>query len=299
VSDPYHQNTTELAARLSGPSARKVCLPVRLRIRFGGVENFVGWFFFGAGLAMAWAIALRSVNPLDNPFDGTDLETAQAVVTHVKVSRSDKGSTSATVKYRFQVQDKVVEGTSYTRGAGPKEGARRKVEYRPDQPEISRLQGMRHMPFPAAGWTVALFPLAGWILLVRNWLASSRQIELLRRGRIGQARLVSKEPTSTRVNKQRVYRLTFEFTTQEGETAKVTTRTHQSEHLEDQQDEPLLYDPQAPWRACLLDAMPSRPRVESDGTIRLENRLHLLAVLITPALALLGNGIYLLIRWTS
>jgi hypothetical protein len=288
-----------MAKRLSGAGRRRISLPVKLRIRFGGVENFVGWFFFGAGLAMLWAVALRSVNPLDNPFDGADLARAEALVTEVKISHSDDGGASATVKYRFMVDTRELQGTSYSDAANPSEGSKWTVEYRPDDPETSRLEGMRHKPFPAAGWVVVIFPLAGWIVLVRNWAASGKQLRLLARGRLGRGKLVAKEPTNTRVNKQRVYKLTFEFVTEDGDTCKAEARTHKPEHLEDQDSEPLLYDPHAPWRACLLDAIPGQPRVEEGGAIRLQGRLGLVAVLITPALAILGNGIYLLIRWTS
>ena len=64
--------------------------------------------------------------------------------------------------------------------------------------------------------------------------------------------------------------MTFEFTTEDGLRARVVERTHRPQLLEDDEEEPLLYDARWPERAALLDHLPGAPRVDSRGRLHVK-----------------------------
>jgi hypothetical protein len=117
---------------------------------------------------------------------------------------------------------------------------------------------------------VVLFPLVGLVLALRGIPRGLRRIRLLRSGRPALGRLVDRRATNVTINDEPVIALTFEFTTEDGATARVVERTHRPQLLEDDEEEPLLYDPQWPERAALLDHLPGAPRVDGRGRLHVK-----------------------------
>jgi len=71
----------------------------------------------------------------------------------------------------------------------------------------------------------------------------------------------------------------------------VTAKTHEPEHLQDDAEEPLLYDPIRPSRATLLDHLPGAPRIDDMGQIQTQSPIRSLLVLIVPTLSIVGHGL--------
>ena len=65
------------------------------------------------------------------------------------------------------------------------------------------------------------------------------------------------EATNTKINKQTVYKLFFEFTANDGKTYQVVAKTHKTHRLLDEELEALVYDPANPSNAVVLDALPN------------------------------------------
>lgn len=114
---------------------------------------------------------------------------------------------------------------------------------------------------------VLVFPLVGLGLAVAGWLSARRPSELLARGRVGTGRLVAKDATDARIDDHTMFVLTFELDVEGHAPVRVQVKTHRPALLEDDEREPLLYHPEDPTVATLLDALPGLPRVADDGTI--------------------------------
>lgn len=134
------------------------------------------------------------------------------------------------------------------------------------------------------------FPLIGLTFMTIGLRKGLRGVRLLRRGMTATGRLVSKQPTNTRINKQTVYELTFEFTAGDGKRYKAKASTHEPKSLEDDAAEPLLYDPADPNVSIMLDDLPGRPRIDDTSVTRTQDG-SVLPVLFVPALAVLGHGL--------
>ena len=99
------------------------------------------------------------------------------------------------------------------------------------------------------------------------------------------------EPTNTRINNQTVYKLTFEFTTDDGRRYEATARSHRPFVLEDEPQEQLLYDPYNPKKAVLLDSLPGEPDIDEWGNIQVANIGRSIRSLILPVAVVVINGL--------
>jgi hypothetical protein len=116
----------------------------------------------------------------------------------------------------------------------------------------------------------------GWIGSIRQ---QRRSVRLLAHGRVGYATLADKtELVGSRKSKLYALRFTFE---DDGVERTIELRTSQPKPLTDDRSEQIVYVPEEPEKAELVDALPGQPRVSIDGTIGAEG--HLL-----PALGALG-----------
>jgi hypothetical protein len=190
--------------------------------------------------------------------------------------------------YRFRVGDTEYTGRSYETGSCFKPGEVARVEYSPQNPTISRLQGMRRAEFGPEGGFVGIFLLLGvGFVGVVTWQGLKR-VRLLERGVIGWGRLVSKTLTSVRINNRPLMRLAFALRGPDGREREVTVRTHLPERLEDEAREPLLYDPDRPDEVMGWDLLGLAESPDEAGELRAENALATVLRLIPPTGALLG-----------
>jgi len=106
-----------------------------------------------------------------------------------------------------------------------------------------------------------------------------RSVRLLAHGRVAYATLASKtELVGSHDSKLYALRFTFE---DGGVERTIELRTQRPKLLTDDRSEQIVYVPEEPEKAELVDALPGQPRVSIDGTISGEGHL-------VPALATLG-----------
>ncbi|HEX7150719.1 MAG TPA: DUF3592 domain-containing protein [Thermoanaerobaculia bacterium] len=275
------------------PPPRRVPLSLRVHNVFGGFAQ-VGWFLFGFGMIFVWVFAANSdlsFVTFTGPYD-----IVSARVTQVEATGASEGSGGSTETvmandYQYSVAGRTLTGTSYSTGQAVSPGQVVDVQVDPDEPERSRIIGQRRAVFGPFGLIAIVFPALGAIFLAVGAMKGGRRIALLQRGLLAEGKFVSSRPTNVKVNRQRVHELTFAFTARDGRRYEMKTQTHDTARLRDDAREPLLYDPEDPAFAYLLDETPARPRFDAHG--ELQPRLVSFALLLLPLIVLLGHGVWM------
>ncbi len=185
------------------------------------------------------------------------------------------------------------EGESYTTGEPEREG-RVMVEYVISAPSISRIEGMRRTIFGPFAIFAILFPLVGLGFLYSGLKRGLLANRLLSEGKVTYGKLVSTEMTNTRINNRPVMKLTFVFTSEDGTEWEATAKTHQPEKLQDNVEEPLIYDPNNPSIAVMLDNLPGSTKFDTSGKLVPTSLLKTMPNLILPFLTVAGITILLL-----
>lgn len=284
------------SVRHLSPPPRRVPLALSIRVVLGSMLGQVGWFLVGFGFVFVWAFDAGGGIMSAIHFAG-ELATVEGTTTSWReLNLSINDEQVYETSYVYLVEGRTYTGRSYETGYYVPEGLRLPVEYRPSDPSISRLQGMRAS---AAGLMIAfvfLIPLIG-LAFVRSGLIGGLQARrLLSEGQLALGTLESDEPTNARVNNQPVRRLRFEFTTANGETHSVFATTHYAAELMDDEQERLVYDPRHPRDAVLIDDLPGRPRIDSRGDFEAGGAREVVLALLTlvvPTVTIVGHGLFL------
>lgn len=193
--------------------------------------------------------------------------------------------------YEFEFESATYRGESYSVGKKKNRGQKVTIEFPPGRPGRSRIQGMRTAAFSSFVLFVVIFPVVGVCFLVPGFVFGRRTAKLLKVGEYTTGKLIETKGTGTEINNRRVYQLTFEFQTQSGETRTAVAKTHETHTLEDDEHEPLLYDPIHPDRATMLDHLPGRPEFDSEGQIRHSGWMNTFLCLIVPTATVVGHSI--------
>jgi hypothetical protein len=197
--------------------------------------------------------------------------------------------------YEYSVAGKTFEGVSYSTGEQVQKGDRVLVEYFENDPQTSRIAGQRRKIFGAGAVFVIIFPVIGLGFVWGGLHWGNRRARLLRDGVCTTGVLKNKRATNTTVNNRRVYVLEFEFTARDGRRCTAKARTSMVERLTDEREEPLLYNPEKPEDAIMLDEAPSRPRFDESGALAGRPAAAIWAMIL-PALVIAANTLVLLVK---
>ncbi len=287
----------EQLAHLLAPPPRPVPLPLRLQVLFGGLSNILGWSLFGFGMIFFWAFVLNSDLASFYQFSGA-LETVTGVVVESRETNASENERRVYAhEYAFQHGGTEYQGVSYTTSQQLPEGAPVLIEFSAGSPEVARIQGMRRGMFGPAVIFVVIFPFIGLCFLVFGLKNGLRAAHLLAHGKLAFGTLASKTPTNTRVNNQTVYKLTFDFTADDGRRTQAVARSHQPHLLEDDARESIFYDPDHPAKAVLFDSLPGSPRITPSGNFDSDWTAGALLSLLPVLFTVLGHGTYFFFRF--
>ncbi len=284
---------------LSTPS-RRIPFSMYLRILLGNISTQIGFLVSGIGLMVFLLVGGFGAMIAPLYFSLGSIETTQGFVSNVSqlnMSVNDRPVYAYDYSYRVERLETNLRGTAYTTGARFRVEETVTVEYLANWPSRSRIQNTRTYASPS--WLsvfMMIFPLAGLITLAIGLRAGLKNNRLLHRGILTVGELVDKASTGSTVNDQPVYKLTFNFTADDGQTYQAFARNHVTHPLEDQAREQILYNPYQPKDAVLIDNMPGQPSINEFGDIYFEKKANVVWVLILPALALLGSVIVLSLR---
>ncbi|MBX3459153.1 MAG: hypothetical protein KF696_04175 [Planctomycetes bacterium] len=291
--DKYNRRSSESA----GPAERGVPAGVRVVALFGGFLQTFGWLWFGFSMISVWALTpLADVSSLWR-FHG-ELLQATGVVTLVSATNYSEGGDDDrpgtpvyAVDYEFRDASGIVRrGVGYTLGSKFNTGMPAPIEYRADNPAVSRIVGERTSPAP--GWVlllVGLFPAIGLVLLFFGLREGVRRSALLAHAKLAPGRLIDKSPTNTRINNQPVIKYTFEFEVN-GMKHTAIAKSHVGFRLEDEEFEQVLYDPKNPDRNYVVDALPGGVTIR-DGQYVPPSPIKAFLTLLPPLLAVAVNVI--------
>jgi len=279
------------------PAPRSVPISVRASLLFGGIFALFGWAFFGFGMIFALAFGLPK-NVAGIFWSLQPQQTATGVATG---SRSTGASENRRKVYenrfRFTAADgQTHEGRSYATGTQVKAGEPVTVEYPAARPTEATIQGMRRSEFGSGVLFVLIFPGIGLIFVLSGMVRGSRACYLLANGMLAMGTKTSRDRTNTKINGRYVYRVNFEFMTLDGQTHRASAEAVDTSALEDEAQEALVYDPQRPARAVMIDGLPGAPEFDNTGNIRGKGPGAWMAVLVLPVLVLGGLGLYV---WTK
>ena len=269
------------------PPPRPVPLSLRI-LNFFNRTAQLGWFLAGFGMIFFYFFGTNA--DLSFATFRPDGETTGRVVRLADTGASENEQQVRAAHYEYSVAGRPFTGQSYSTGAAPSEGSQVTIEFDEDAPERSRIAGMRRALFGPWAMLVAIFPLVGFVILYFATRTGVKRNHLLREGILTTGTLLGSEPTNVYVNKRQVWKLTFTFVDRMGQRQELIARTTDTHRLKDEAGEPLLYDPDDPSRAYLLDEAPSRPKFERTGEM-LGRPVAALFALIVPALFLGLNAL--------
>ncbi len=273
---------------------RHVPWGVRAQLFLGGGVNLFGWLWLGFSLIFVWVFGLLSdYSAVWFLMDA--VETAPGVVTSIEgtgASVNDIPVFANSFTYRVERLESDYESVSYSTGHQFNPEQPVVVEYIRRSPEIARIEHTRRGQFDI--WVIGIvliFPLVGLGMIgfgLKNGFKANR---LLGRGKIALGRLQSKKATNTRVNGRRVYKLTFAFTADDGQSYNVVCSTTHTRSLEDEPEERLLYDPYNPRYAVMLDNLPGSPNIDEMGHIQMRGLISDRLTILLPALVVGIHGV--------
>jgi uncharacterized protein DUF3592 len=272
---------------------RQVPLSLRVANLFNGLAQ-IGWGVFGFGSIFFWGFVSNadfSFFDFRPPYVLAAGRVTEVENTNARINKQPVMAHH----YKYAVAGETFTGTSYTTGTELSSGDVVTVEYKADDPSRSRIQGMRRKQFGPGVVFVTIFPLIGLGILIAATRMGHKRSRLLRDGIFTTGVLKAKRATNMTVNKRRVFALTFEFTGRDGRQHQTEANTSLPARLEDEAQEPLLYDPDNPSQAYLLDQAPSRPKLEMNGDL-VGNPVVAGLCLILPVLVIGANALMILYK---
>lgn len=241
--------------------ARPLAAGIRRALFFSAPLAWIGVIFTLFGCVMLAVFASASDFRSAFVFSDSDPRTTgELIARHATHSSANKRRIHEYV-YHYQVDGRRYEGRSFDTDNGAAAGAAVTVQYAARDPASSRLEGMGLAPFGMhVALLVAVFPAIGLGMLYFAVRRYRKYSYLVQHGVLTTGKVVRKEPTNTKINQQTVYRVFFQYKSGDGVLREAWVSTHQTDRLGDERQEPLVYDPERPDEAVLLDAMPPRIR---------------------------------------
>jgi len=255
----YSTTTKHLGKKGYGDAkARAIPFFSRLSIFFSGVATIIGLAFFLMG-SLFMLIFGMLVDFTDWRFSNDDPITTQTELLEVRPTNASENDTPVyEYVYSYKVADgKQFEGSSYYTGTAKFKNDVVPVQYLKDEPQTSRIEGMKKGVFsPFILLFILIFPVVGLILSYIGISKNIKYIQLVKYGKLAYGTFSHMEATGSSVNKQTVFRFYFNFTDQSGNNFEATGETHITSRLEDEDQELLAYNPNFPEENIMIDALP-------------------------------------------
>ena len=223
---------------------------------FNNIYCYIGLSFSGIGLI--FAALFTPVIDFVSPFHfGSDALTVQGAITEAERTNVSLNEENV-IKYRytFEYMGRSYTGISYSTDNNYRNGQRVNVEFEPDNPQISRIEGMSVKPAGLWMLFIYIFPGVGFLFLFFAFKKGLSKIGTIRYGIITRGKFINKESTGGSINGQTIYDLFFTFTDMSGNVHTATGSTHKIEAVMDEPEERIIYDPSNPSGAVVVDAMP-------------------------------------------
>lgn len=280
--------------RFSAPPRR---VPLSLRVvNFFNMWAQIGWGVFGFGMIFFWVFG-TSADFSAITFRHPGGRTTGHVMKVEDTSASENKQTIRASHYQYSVAGELFNGKSYTTGGAPAVGDEVTVEYDEDSPGRSRIEGMRRAMFGPWAAIVVIFPAIGLVFLIPGTLTGRKRNHLLQNGILGSGKAIDRRPTNVRINNRPVWEVVYEFHDRNGMRQECCARAVDTTRLEDEESEALLYDPEDPSKAYVIDEAPARPKFDLNGDLQGRPAAAMLAMIV-PGVVIAFNALLLYAKLT-
>lgn len=255
----------------------------RIVILFGGFYTQFGWLFFTFGAMFFWVFFAGS----GGLYYVVNLNWEEVQGEIIAVRWTDEDAQELTVAYEVEGQNYQTTVSVYGELFAEKQSF--PLLYQPDRPGFARRKESNDARFSLVILLILVFPLTGLGFIYVGMRNNLKSMELILNGKMAAGTFVSKATTGTRINKQPVYRYTFRFEGDDGQSHEAHGNTHQGYLVEGEAVERILYAPGDPAYAQIYDLIPFAPVMREDGTLEPVS-LWRGTVLILPLIAALMFG---------
>jgi len=287
---------SELSSLTSPP--RPLGMFLRTQLILGGAIGYFGWMWFSFSMIF-WLVIGATPQLMTEIFAMTDssASTEGVVVDWRDTNTEINDQTVERISFRYTIDGMAYEADvevleSQARRLGDEYnmdiGRSVPVEYLVGKPHIARI--------PGAAWGVQSWFFVGFILLFlgiglalafANAKKGLKACHVLRHGKLAWGTYSHKEDSGGRINEEIVYRYFFSFKADDGKEYQVSHSTHKPDTILDEDQEPLLYDPDQPSQGVVIDGLPGGPRITGGGGFTSRSPILGIAALILPGIAAL------------
>jgi len=242
----------------SDHNKRTIPFGLKFRIWFGKIMSKIGVITFLFILPFTF-VFVPYKDVISASFNDDD-PVAVGIITETMETNATVGEEMVYgYKYQYELPDGSIHyGTGYSTGNTKDNGDEVNILYKQIDPEKSKVVDLRNSLF---GKEIGIFILVlqgtGLLILILSILKVRPQIHILKVGVLANGKLLNREATNVKINKQTVYEMTFEFTASNLKTYQAVVRSFEDDRLRDEPYEKLVYDPGNPEKAVLLDHLPA------------------------------------------
>ena len=258
--DKYQRQPVPAFAKPGHTIERTVPFTVILSVLFNNIFGYLGLSF--GGLGMIFCIVSTPLIDFVSPFCfGDGVARTTGIVTGV-YSTNVSVNDDAVIEYRFTFSHmgKSYENTSFSTEHNYKADDTVTVEFEPDHPSISRIEDMSVKPVGLFVLFIYIFPLIGFVFLFISFRKGIPAIHAIKYGVVTRGKFVRMEATGGSINEQTIYDFYFSFKDRTGNECTAIGSTHRTQLVQDEPEEKIIYDPDNPSNAVVVDAMPGAVR---------------------------------------
>ncbi len=276
---------------------RQVNLVTQAIMLFGDMASQVGWLLFAAGSVFFWTIAVHSEARLlfeERQIDWVD--KAGVVLAADTTNAIEDGLRVWKYRHSVSVEGQRHLGESYSVGKKFDNGQIVYIRYDAANPDHNFIIGLRRNEFSSKADWFLIIPVFGLLLLLLPLKRNLRFIRLLKIGDFTRGKLVNKYLTGESIRKGGTvmpeFRYSFEFE-HDGIKYLANCRTHETNKVEDEETEIILFDRYKPHYNLVYDAVPNVPIINEEGHLVPLGGLKAL-VLFLPVFTIVLNLVYLI-----
>lgn len=261
---------------------RSIPLSVYLNLFLGSREHISGWWFMGVTMLFMWLFIPNvdySIFYLWGDVTQVEGEITGFTEITTPILENDWYENSYTF---FTPEGQQLNDFSYSQSVGKSAGQPVTVVYPAGKPYLSKIEGMSRDTLSPLYLFFLLIPGIGLLSIIIGVVISFRMASLLRKGNIAEAELISHTSESTAETNTPLTKLTFAFEDQRGERVKFTYETANPKELMDEKTELVLYPPDNPEKAMLLDSVPTKILVDDKGRVTLQSHKRTIVGIVVP-----------------
>lgn len=250
---------------------RKLDVMTQAILMVGDAASQVGWLLVAMGAVFFWTIAVHSEARLLLEERNVKWESKPGFIISADSTYALEGK-ERIWKYRhsFGLDGRRYKGESYSVGKKFDALQTAYVRFDPQNPSKNYLVGLRRNEFSSKADWFLLVPVFGLLLLVLPIRYNLRVLRLLKIGDFTRGKLVNKYATGETLRKggsmMPEFRYSFAFEL-DGQPYLAHCRTAETDKVEDEETEIILYDRFNPTSSLVYDAVPNIPEINEAGQL--------------------------------